>query len=370
VLLASSLMMGRTFLHLLDADLGFRPANVVTATVSVQGSSHKSGNAQWRYYSELLSRLRAIPGVESAGAVGYLPLANNVYMAGAIQLDSGQSVERVVLNAVMPGYFEASGTTLLAGRDFGMSEGQGSESAVIVNQAFAQQSDITGNLVGHRLIAPWTKQPYVIAGVVATARLAGPAHAGTPQVYWPAQEEPPPALTFVARVNGDVGPYLTICRDALQSVDRHVPIYDVRTLDQRLDEVLARPRFFVTATVFLACVAVIIAVAGIYGSLSYSLAQRRHEMGVRMALGASPAGARSLIIRQSLLPILAGIGAGLYCSWLSAQYMKYLVDGIQGQGIEYGVYAAVLLILTAILAAWRATSSLLSLDPLEALRAE
>jgi predicted permease len=370
MLLAASLTMGRTFLHLLDADLGFRPANVVTATVSVQGSRHKSGSAQWRYYSELLSRLRAIPGVEAASAVGYLPLANNVYMAGAIKLDSGQSVERVVLNGAMPGYFHASGTTLLAGRDFTMTEGQGSEPAVIVNQAFAQQAGVMGNLVGRKLIAPWTKQPYVIAGVVATARLAGPAHAGTPQVYWPVQEEPSATLTFVARVNGDVEPYLTICRDALQSVDRHVPVYDVRTLDQRLDEVLARPRFFVTATIFLACVAVIIAVAGIYGSLSFSLAQRRHEMGVRMALGASSLGVRSLIVRQSLVPIVAGIAAGLYCSWLSGHYMKHLIDGVEGQGIEYGVLAAILLILTAIVAAWRATASLLSLDPLEALRAE
>jgi len=366
-LLITSLTLGHTFLKLMNTDLGYQTRNVVTGTVSLQGTSYKSGKDQWRFYSDALERLRAIPGVEAAGAINYLPLVNNVYMAGSIKLDSGQAVERVVLNGVMPGYFQASGTALLAGRDFTESERQGS---VIVNQEFAKQTGLEGSLVGRRLIAPWTETPYVITGVVATARLAGPAHAGGPQVYWPVQEEPPPALMFVAKVRGDVTPYVTLCRDTLRSLDRTVPVYDVKTLDERLEETLARPRFYVTAALFLSALAVILAVSGIYGSLSYSVAQRRHEIGVRMALGASPAGVRSLVMRQGLLPVAAGIGTGLFAALLSGEYLEHLMDGTAGPEPAMCAAAALLLIATAVGASWKATASLRSLDPIESLRAE
>jgi hypothetical protein len=305
--------------------------------------------------------------VESAGAIGYLPLVNNVYMAGKMKLDSGPEVERVVLNGVMPGYFAASGTPLLAGRDFTVTE---AEPGVIVNEAFAQQAGLSSAAVGRSVIAPWTKQPYRIIGVVATARLAGPAYAGGPQIYWPVQEEPPAALTFVAKVRGDVEPYLVLCRDVLRAVDRVVPVYDVKTLDQRLGETLARPRFYVTATLFLTVLAMIMAIVGVYGSLSYSLAQRRHEMGVRLALGASPARVRSLVIGQCLTPVAAGLAAGLFGAAISGEYLKHLIAGAETPGLVVSILAGLVLIATAMVAAWRATASLLSLDPMESLRAE
>src|SRR5439155_10571132 len=121
-LLTSAVAMGRTFLRLLDADLGLRPANVITMSVSLQGTKYRQGAAQWQYYSEALNRLRAVPGVEAAGAVSYLPLTNNVYMANAFKVDSGQTVRQIVTNAATPDYFRALGTTLVAGRDFEAGE--------------------------------------------------------------------------------------------------------------------------------------------------------------------------------------------------------------------------------------------------------
>jgi hypothetical protein len=153
-----------------------------------------------------------MPGAISVGAVNYLPLAKSVYMAGTVKLDSGQEVPSVLLNGVMSGYFQTMGTTLLAGREFTMDESRALEPPAIVNEAFARQAGVEGNLVGRRIIAPWTQRPYQISGVVATARLAGPEYDGGPQIYWPVQEEPPPALTFVVKVDGDPGRYLAKCR--------------------------------------------------------------------------------------------------------------------------------------------------------------
>lgn len=224
-LVTSSLTMGRTFLALIHADLGFRTANAVTLNVSLQGSRHHGGTAEWQYYSDALDQLRSVPGVKAAGAVAYVPLASNIYMAFAFRLDSGQTLQRILVNSVTPGYFRAMSTNILAGRDFERGEMQHSERSVIVNEALAQMAGLGQAIVGRQLIAPWgNNQAYRIVGLVSTARLSGPADLGKPEVYWPMQEEPPPAVTLVARVTGAPVSYLARCRNAVQRLDPSVPV--------------------------------------------------------------------------------------------------------------------------------------------------
>jgi putative ABC transport system permease protein len=369
-LVTSAVAMGRTFLRLLDADLGLRPANVVTLSVSLQGTSYRRGAAQWQYYTEALNRLRAVPGVEAAGAVSYLPLANNVYMANAFKLDSGQVVRQIVMNAATPGYFRALGTTLLAGRDFGPVERRNSEPAVIVNEAFAQTAGLGTAIVGRRLTAPWSDRPYLIAGVVATTRIAGPAHAGGPQIYWPVEEEPPPALTFVARVRGHADTLLVTCEHAIRAVDPEVAVYDVKTLDQRLADVLARPTFYTMATLFLAALAVLLASIGTFGAAAYSVARRKHEMGLRMALGASYQRIRSMIVRESLVPIGGGMAAGIVGSIVSGRYLESLIVDAQPVDLWTCATGAGFLLLAGLASAWSATTRVLAIDPADALRAQ
>jgi predicted permease len=370
VLVTSSVAMGRTFLQLLNADLGLRPANVVTLSVSLQGTKYRSGASQWQYYSEALERLRTVPGVESAGAVGYLPLSNNTYMAGAFKLDSGQSVPRIVMNAATPGYFQAIGTTLIAGRDFERAERGRGEPIVIVNEAFAQAAGLGTAVVGRRLKAPWSDAAYRIAGVVATNRLAGPAYPGGPQIFWPVQEEPPPTLTFVARVHGQAETLLAGCGQAIRAVDREVAVFDLKTLDQRLSEVLARPKFYTTATFFLACLAVLVAAIGTYGAAAYSVAQRKHEMGLRMALGASYPGIRALVVRESLVPVASGMLVGVIGAIATGRYLEHFVVSARPVDFWTCTIGAVLLLSGGFAAAWSATTQVLAIDPADALRAE
>ncbi len=369
-LVAGSLTMGRAFLKLLGTDLGFRPGNVVTLNVSLQGAKPRTNTAEGQYYRDALNRLRFVPGVEAAGAVSHLPLGSDAYMAASMKLDSGQQVQNTIMNAASPDYFKAIGTRVLVGREFLAGEGQKTEPPVIVNDAFARQAGLGSSIVGRRLISPWNERSYLIVGVVDTARFAGPAHPGTSEVYWPIEEESPPFLTLVARVRGQAENYLATCRDTIRSLDQQVSVYGVKTLDQRLDEVLARPRFYTTATLFFAGLAVLLAVIGIYGAASYSVAQRRHEMGVRMALGASHAKVRWMVIRQSLVPISLGIIAGIAGAIISGRYLEYLIVGARPLELPNCATASAFLLVTAVTAALSATGRILSINPVDALRAE
>lgn len=373
-LLVGSLTLGSAFLRLANVDLGFQPANVITFNVSLQGTSYRKESEIWQYYSAVLDRLRSIPGVESAGAVNYLPLANNVLMAGAIKMDSGEQVQSVVLNGTMPGYFRTIGERLIAGREFAMDENSAADPPAIVNEAFARQAGLdasnVSSIVGRRIIAPWTKQPYQVLGVVATARMAGPEYDGSPQIYWPVHEDTPPALTFVVKVHGDSSKFIGICRDAVAGLDRSVAIYEVKTLNERLDEILGRPKFYTTSVVFLGCLAMLLAIVGVFGSSARAITQQQHELGVRMALGASRGNIRAMIVRQSLGPIGVGILAGIAGAIGCGPLLEHLFVGATVPSLPAYAVASILLLAAVLIAAWCATTRILSIDPMDAVRAE
>jgi len=262
------------------------------------------------------------------------------------------------------------GSQLIAGRDFGFDLSKSPEPPVIVNEAFARESSFGPNIVGRRIIAPWTFRPYLVGGVVTTARMAGPEYEGGPQAYWPVEEEPPSALTFVASVSGDPRNYLTQCRDAIVGLDRNVPVYEVKTLDQSLNETMERPRFYTTSVLFLAGLALLIAVAGVYSTSSRAIIQREHELGVRIALGASIQQIRTLILRQGTVPVAFGILAGIAGAAGCGLFLQHLFVGINVSGVTAFVVPSLFLLLIAIGTAWSATTRVLVIDPIEAIRAE
>jgi len=371
VLIFGALTLGGAFLRLSRADLGFRTTNVVTASVSLAGADLPGPASEWQCYTEALNRLRSIPGIEAAGAASHLPLANEVYMALAFKLDTGQRVEPVIVNASMPGYFKAIGTRVIAGRDFTFHDELDRERPVVVNEAFAKKSGLGTVVLGRHIRAPWTSRPYVVIGITADQKFAGPEEdTAEPQIFWPIQEEPPAALTFVARVGNNPNAYLVRCRDAIRSVNPRVAVYDVKSLDERRAEVLAKPRFYTTATLFLALLAVLLAADGIYGTSLYSIVQRKHEMGVRMALGASYGNLRVALLREGLFPVMAGLLCGIPAAMASTRIVMHFLFEAQQPAIAIVADAAGLMFAIAVFAAWRAGARVLSIDPLEAIRAE
>jgi ABC-type antimicrobial peptide transport system permease subunit len=206
--------------------------------------------------------------------------------------------------------------------------------------------------------------------VVQSALAAGPGQQPNAEMYLPIAQSTPGFVTFVARVHGSVEPYLAICRGAVQQVDRQVPVYDVKTLGQRLSDTLARPRFYTTAVLFFGGFALLLAVVGIYGAASYSIAQRTHEIGVRIAVGASPGGLRSMLLWQNMLPMACGAAAGIAGAAVLGRYLQHLIAGGEATGAWTCAAAALALAVTAALAVWTATRRIVKLDPTAALRAE
>jgi predicted lysophospholipase L1 biosynthesis ABC-type transport system permease subunit len=239
-----------------------------------------------------------------------------------------------------------------------------------VNEAFARAAGPAIPILGRRLKAPWSETQYVIVGVVSTTRIAGPAFSGGPQVYWPVGEEPPAALTFVAKVGGPVDAALPALRDAIRGVDPGVPVYDAKTLEQRLSDVLARPKFYTTATLFLAALAVLLAAVGVYGSAAYSVANKKRELGIRMALGASCTRIRGMMLRENLGPMALGIVAGIAGAIAAGRYLEHLLVNASRPGVWTCAAAAAFLIFIGLAAVWTATTRVLAIHPAEAVRAE
>jgi len=368
-LLAGSAVMGRAFLKLLGTDLGFDTDRVVTMSISLAGTRYEKGNLVGQYYDDVLERLRAVPGVEAAGGVDFLPLETTKYRGSSLKVEGGREVPVVVFIQATPDYFRAMGTPFLFGRDFTPADQQASEPVAIVNEEFAQLAGAGQDIVGRRVIgpAPQSIKSFKIVGVVRTVRYGGPVSAGRAQIYLTGS---PDFMTFVARVGVDAKVHLAICRDAIKSVDRSVAVFDVRTLDDRLAENLAKPRFYTTAILFLGGFALLLAVIGIYAVASYAVAQRTQEIGVRIAVGASAGKVRLLLLRQSLQPVAIGIAAGIAGALALSRYIQNLLPTADQVDLMTSLFSAGLLVVICGVAIWSATQRVIELDPITVLRAE
>jgi putative ABC transport system permease protein len=369
MLLAGSLTMGRSFLKMMDADLGYRTDHIVTMNASLVGTSYAKNGSQVQYFSQALDRLRAIPGVESAAAIGYLPLIlGKMRMATGFRVEDGPYTT-CIQNFVTPEYFATIGTPVIAGRDFTDADREGLEPVVIVSRDFIGKSGST-DVIGRELSYPQSKTKLRIVGVVRTPPPDNNSMKDLPIVYFPVSQSNTGFMTFVARVRGKPEPYLAISREAIQQVDRSVPVYDAQTLDKRFDDYLAKPRFYTTCIAFFGGFALLLAVIGIYGVASYSIAQRTKEIGVRIAVGASPGAVRGMLLRESLWPLALGMAAGVGGAIGLGHYLQHLMASAEPVGKWSCAAAAVLLISAAAVAVWRATARVVRIDPMTALRAE
>jgi putative ABC transport system permease protein len=229
------------------------------------------------------------------------------------------------------------------------------------------------DLLGHRINV--NKKTATIVGVVRDIAFGGPEDAGSdttghPLAFLSTSKDPPDFMTLIAKVHGDASRYLAPARDAVQAADPNVAVFNARLFSQYLEDTLARPRLYTTAILFLGAFAILLAVIGIYGVASYSVGQRTHELGVRMAIGASPAGLRWMILRQSLRPVVIGVIVGLIGSAWLGQLLRTFNDKAEPVSGAISIAAGIALAVTAAIAAWSATRRIVRVDPLRALRSE
>jgi ABC-type antimicrobial peptide transport system permease subunit len=263
------------------------------------------------------------------------------------------------------------GTPVIEGREFEERDRTGAESVVIVNEEFARGLG-DRRLVGRRINLAWRGAPQyaTIIGIVRSQRFSGPESTPSAQVFRPMDQYHQAFATFVAKVRGRPELYLAACRDAVQGTDRGVPVYDVKTLDQRLADALARPRFYTTAIVFLASFALLVAAIGAYGAASHSVSQRTHEIGIRIAVGGPPGRVRAMVFRQSMVPVCVGVVAGLLGAAGLGRFLKHFMASAEPAGIWVCGSAAIVITTATACAIWTATSRVVRTDPTAALRVE
>jgi predicted permease len=380
VLLVGAGLMMRSFAKLNQVDPGFKPAQVLTMGVALLRTRYPEDEQVAQGYSQILEHAAAVPGVVSVGAISDLPLTGS-NISDSFTIEGRPPIAKEAepsteYHIVTPRYFESMGIPLLSGRDVAHTDTRQSPNVVVINDAFARRHFAGENPLGHRLkLQGQVREPLLIIGVVGNARQLGLAEQPTPEIYVPLLQDPlstsyQRAMTLVARSNSDAGAIAGPLRAALASVDKSLPVYELKPMTELLRDSLARRRFNLILLTIFSCVALLLAAVGIYGVISYGVTQRTHEMGIRMALGAKPRDVLKLVVRQAMVLALAGVGIGLLASWALTRLMKGLLFSVSVTDPMTFAVISLLMTLIALLACLIPARRATRVDPLVALRYE
>jgi predicted permease len=379
ILLAASVCLGRAFVHLMNIDRGYDVQGVVTAGVSLDGTTHQQDQHQLPYFEEVLDRLRRLPGVRAASATEFLPLYASAFVGGPFGLDGRPPAHNSTLIPVSSGYFQTMGGRILYGREFTEAEVRSGAKVAVVNERFANEQSAAGfgapqDILNHQLTIDGDSPRKIVGVVRGMDYETDPTLAGSNQVFVPSETPGNFFSTFVVRVeetvDGRAEDHLAAIRDTIQSVDPQVPVFSVKTMQQRLDEVFSRPKFYRTAVWIFAAFALLLAVLGIYGIVSYAVVQRTQDMGIRMALGRTPLQLRGMLLRDGLLMVMAGAVPGIAGAQLTGRFLESLMDGAKPIGLGTSAGLVFLFALVASTSIWSATRRIASLDITAILRSE
>jgi len=376
VLLTASVSVVRGLSHELRLDRGFTADGVVTASVALDGTVRGASGRQLQYFEEVLDRLRHLPGVQSASATEFLPLLSGKFIGGAYAFDGHPSRRGTGADVlpVMAGYFATTGGRVLYGREFTDAEVRTNAKVTIVNETFARLWLQPENAVGHLVTGP-DGTVRKILGVVRNIDFMGQYisdifDVNPPETFIPAHNPGGFDSTFVVKVKGRPEDQVAAIRASVQSVDRGVPVFGVKTMQQRMDEAFARSKFYRTALVFFASFALLLAVIGIYAIVSYAVTQRTHEMGVRLALGTTPTNLRTRFVRQGLTTVSCGIICGVGCAMGTGKLLGSLIEGAKALDAAAYVITTILICLSAAVSIWVATRRIARMDVVDILRAQ
>jgi putative ABC transport system permease protein len=374
VLLVGAGLLMKSFVRLRNTDPGFDPSNTLTASLSLASVRYDTDEKIADFYRRLVERVRAMPGVESVGAVTPLPLSENGYsfsftIAGQPPLPPGQG-QSASARLVNPEYFRTQRIPLRAGRDFTDADKAGAPGAIVVNEAFARRYLPGVEPLGQRLSLGVNDIEGEIVGVVGDIRGVRLATPAAPEYYVPEAAAAFSDMTLVVRTKSDSASLTPALRQAVAEMDKDQPLYDVRTMDSLVARSVARQRFSMTLVGVFAALAMLLAAVGIFSVMSFMVAQRTHEIGVRMALGARPRDILSMVVRQGLVLTLAGVCVGLAGAFALTRLMSGLLYEVSATDpVVYGSITA-LLAAVAVLACYVPARRATKVDPLIALRYE
>jgi predicted permease len=376
VLLAAAVSVGSAFVHLMRIDRGYDVKGIATVGVSLDGTTHQGDGRELAYFEEGLDRIRNLPGVRSASATEFLPLYATTFIGGPFGMDGHPAERASMIVPVFSDYFRTMGGRILFGREFNDAEVRSGAKIAIVDERFARAFGSPADAVGRQLTIagapPWVPAASKIVGVVREMDYqTDPTVANEFQVFVPAAN---PGVffsnAFVVGVGGRAEDHLAAIRDTIQSVDPQVPLYSVKTMQQRLDEASARPSFYRTAIWIFAGFALLLTMIGVYGLLAYEVARRTNEIGIRMALGATQSSLARMLLQEALLMVCVGLAGGVPLVFCTRRVAASLIGNMPASLAEPIAVGAAAIIAAALLAAYLPARRALKVDPTVALRYE
>ena len=397
MLLVGAGLLLRSFVGLVTLDRGYDPANVVAAGTRYPltvppgfGTPEERAEAEAskrRFYGELagaMDRLSRLPGVEAVGVSSRLPLASAGSQMQEVQIDGGSAAEEpreppeALLRVATPGYFAAMRLRLLDGRLFTNRDGTGAPRVLVVNETFARAVLGGAPAVGRRVrFLNSDREPWEVVGVVADVTYGGLAVTeNQAEAFAPLRQidaapvfEHGPAVV-VTRTTGDPLAAVPFLREAVAGARPGASVATVMTMDARLSSAVAEPRFYAVLVGGFAALAVLLAALGVYGLLSYTVAQRRGEIAIRMALGAQRGDVLALVVRQGAALVAAGAVVGLAAAAASSRVLESFVYGIATDDRLIFVAAPLALLAAALFACYVPARRATRIDPMEVLRFE
>ena len=370
VLLAGAGLLLRSFLALQHVPPGFRPDHLLTAKVALPGSRYPKGKDVAAFYDRLVLRLRALPGVETAGAGSDLP------WSGYDENSSFDIVERPLpqelqpsarFHFVTPDYFRALGTPLVSGRYLTDRDTADSPPVLLVNAAFAHRFFPGEEAVG-KLLDLWGKR-VTIVGVVGDVKDTPQSLRAEPAYYWPLAIQQNSDLTLTLRT-AEPAQLAGAVRREVAAIDPQLPVTEMRPMEEIAAEALAGSRFTLWLVGAFASVAMLMAAVGIYGVMAYAVTERVHEIGVRLALGATGGNVLAMILRQGLVLAGSGVAAGMAAGLLLTRALGTLLYGIRATDPATFAAAALVCAAAALAACYAPARRAVGVDPAIALRYE
>ena len=378
VLLVGSGLLVRTFARLQQVDLGFDPEHVLTAQIVLPGAKYPSEERQLGFFQALGDRLTATPGLRVVGFTSDVPLAggynyNSFLIVGQPAPQPGQNVPDAVNTVATAEYFSAMKIPLLAGRTFTAADRPNAPRVVVVNRELVQKALAGRNPIGERITfgnltdsTSWL----TIVGVVGSTRLDGVGLETYAQAFTPLAQTPVPYLYIVARTAGDPLGAVAPLRREINRLDSTLPISSIQSMGQRAASSVAQFKLNSIIVTLFACLALALASVGIYAVISYAVAQRTREIGIRMALGAARTDVLRLIVRDGMAPAVIGVAIGALGGLAVTRLMRSLLYGVSATDpIVFSLVAAMLVVI-ALGACWVPARRASRVDPNVALRDE
>ena len=375
VLVASAALLVRSFVELTRTDPGFTPQGIVVARISAPENGYVDPARRRALFDRVLERAAAFPGTEAVAAVNPLPLRDPLNGIAIRVEGQFEDMRRSLPSAdhyqiITPDYLKTMGIGLAAGRGFTSADRPGAPDVVLVSESVASRFWPDGDAIGKRIGYPWPSPWLTIVGVVKDVKTDSLSSARTLAVYRPFAQVPIPAMTLVTRTSADAGVIASLLRATVTEIDPTVPVSDVATMEQVVAASMARPRFAMALLSAFAAVALLLGAVGIYGVIAYAVSQRTREIGVRMALGATPRDAMWMVLRRGAALTAAGLLAGLIAALGATRLLSGLLYGVSPADpttfASVAAIAAVIATVACYIPARRATR----VDPGIALRAE